>query len=93
MYEYTVMLSSLYHTLPSFVHGEKLNPLPTNDAYMRHELPYAHKNLYGGFTILYRLFCFFKLFAVVGKGLIKYQVKNERCQLTVSSQASSLQRL
>ncbi len=26
------------------------NPLPTNDAYMHHELPLAHKNLYGGHT-------------------------------------------
>ncbi len=48
-----------------------LNPLPTNDAYMRHEL---HKNLYGGLILgvntLYSLFCFFKLFPMVGKGLI-----------------------
>ncbi len=47
-----------------------INPLPTNDAYMRHEL---HKNLYGGLILgvntLYRLLCFFKLFPMVGKGL------------------------
>ncbi len=52
---------------------KRINPLPTNDAYMRHELPYVHKNLYGGLILgvntLYRLFCFFKLFPVVGKGL------------------------
>ncbi len=34
----------------------------------------AHKNLYGGLILgvntLYRLFCFFKLFPKVGKGLI-----------------------
>ncbi len=50
-----------------------VNPLSTNDAYMRHELPYAHKNLYGslilGVNTLYRFFCFFKLFPMVGKGL------------------------
>ena len=28
-----------------------INSLPTNDAYMHHELPYAHINLYGGFNI------------------------------------------
>ncbi len=35
------------------MHGssiQEFNPLPTNDAYMRHELPYAHKNLYGRFN-------------------------------------------
>ncbi len=32
---------------PGFLlHGFGLNPLPTNDAYMRHELPQAHNNLY-----------------------------------------------
>ncbi len=55
-----------------------LNPLPTltNDEYMRHEFPYVHKNSYGGLILgvntLYRLFCFFKLFPMVGKGLIVY---------------------
>ncbi len=38
---------------------------------MRHELPLAHKNLYGGLILgvntLYRFFCFFNM---VGKGLI-----------------------
>ncbi len=29
----------------------------------------SHKNLYGGFNTLYRLFCFFKLFSMVRKGL------------------------
>ncbi len=41
---------------------------------MRYELPYAHKKLYGrsvlGVNTLHRLFCFFKLFPMVGKGLI-----------------------
>ncbi len=52
------------------------NPLPTNDAYMRHELPYAHINYMGGLILgvntLYMLFCFFKLFPMVGKGLIHW---------------------
>ncbi len=54
-------------------HRVTVNPLPTTDANMRHELPYAHKNIYGGLILgintLYRLFCFNKLFPMVGKGL------------------------
>ncbi len=57
--------------------------LPTNDkciyascmSFHNHN----HKNLYGGLTLgvntLYRLFCFFNLFPIVGKGLkINYRV-------------------
>ncbi len=40
---------------------------------MRHELPYPHKNVYGGLILgvntLYRLFCIFNLFPMVAKGL------------------------
>ncbi len=57
---------------PCLMKDPGINPLPTNDAYMRHELPFAHKNLYGGLILgtntLYRLFCF-KLFPMVGRGL------------------------
>ena len=43
-------------------------------------------NLYGGFNILgvntlYRLFCFFKLFLMVGKGLNKQELKVWRVEL------------
>ncbi len=45
--------------------GMWINPLPTNDTCVMN----SYKNLYGGFNTLYRLFGF-KLFPVVGKGLI-----------------------
>ncbi len=52
-----------------------LNPLPSNDEYMRHDMS-SHKpigiymeGLILGVNTLYRLFCFFKLFPTVGKGL------------------------
>ncbi len=48
------------------------NPLPTNDAYMRHELHNPLRIYMGGLILgvntLYRLLCFFKLFPMVGKG-------------------------
>ncbi len=40
-----------------------VNPLPTNDAYMRHELPYTIRFYMGvilGVNTLHRLFCFFQ---------------------------------
>ncbi len=49
-----------------------LNPLPTNDAYMRHEpIRIYMGGLILGVNTLYRLFCFFKLFPMVGKGLTR----------------------
>ncbi len=52
-----------------------INPLQTNDAYMRHG---SHKpiriymgGLMLGVNTLYRLFCFFKLFPMVSKGLTR----------------------
>ncbi len=61
---------------------DTFNPLPTNDAYMRHEhisVMSSHMPIrifYGGLILgvntLHRLFCFFKLFPMVGKGVSKH---------------------
>ncbi len=48
-----------------------LNPLPTNDVYLRHDRTPIKVYMGGlilGVNTLYRLFCFFKLFPMVGKG-------------------------
>ncbi len=46
------------------------NGLPTNDAYMHHETITIYMgDLILGVTTLYRFFCFFKLFPLVGKRL------------------------
>ncbi len=51
----------------------QINPLPTNGAYMRHELHNRIRICMGGLILgvntLHMLFCFFKLFPMVGKGL------------------------
>ncbi len=65
-----------------------LNPLPTNDAYIC--IMSSHKpiriymgGLVLGVNTLYRLFCFFKLFPMVGKGLIIHQTCTALvCRLT-----------
>ncbi len=51
-----------------------LNPLLTNDAYMHHELHKPVRIYMGrlilGVNTLYRVYCYFKLLPMVGKGLI-----------------------
>ncbi len=53
-----------------FMHGSRvLISFPTNDSGCHHGLPCTYKNLYGGLILgvntLYRVFCFFKLFAII----------------------------
>ncbi len=59
--------------MPKCASKKYFNSLVPNDAIRRHELPSAHKNLYGGFntrryTIVHG-FCFFKLFLMGCKEL------------------------
>ncbi len=46
------------------------NPLPTNDAHMRHGLSISQQEFIWGFSSRhYNGFCFFYLFLMVGEGL------------------------